>query len=87
MILFQSRFLIGNIWVAIEHIGSVGTGFILFNVPGVLKFGSVVGKYYRKVLLKGPDSDSITKIVDCIDNASLSAVGKQNDNHETTTSK
>ena len=50
-------------------------------------FFGIVGKYYRKVLLKGPDSDSITKIVDCIDNASLSAVGKKNDNHETTTSK
>ena len=42
--------MIRNIGVTVEHIGSVSASFILFNIPGILEFRTVVGEYYREIL-------------------------------------
>ena len=71
MILFQTSFLIGNIRVTVEYIGSVGSGFGLFNIPWIFKFRTIVRQNYRKILLKGSDAKNFGKIIYCFDYASL----------------
>lgn len=79
---FQTSFLIGNVRITVKHFGPKGSGFVSFDVPGILKLGSVVGKDDGKILLKRPGPDRITEIVNGIDNAALGAVGKQEQYHE-----
>ena len=38
VVLFQTPFLIGDIRVTVEYIGSVGTTFGLFDIPWIFEF-------------------------------------------------
>lgn len=87
VVLLQTSFLIRNIGITVEDIGSVGSGFRFFDILWVLKFGTVVGQNYRKIFLKYSDTQSFCKVIDGFNYASLGTVRHQYYNHKTTASK
>lgn len=87
VVFFQTSFLIGNVGITVKHSGSKCSGLVTFDVPRILKFGPVVSKDDWKILLKCSDSKRIAEVVDGIDNATLGAVGKQNQYHKGATAK
>ena len=74
MILFKPPLLVGNIRIAVKHISSVCAGFVFLDFPGILKFRAVICENNRKVFLKGPDSNGLTKVIDRLDDAFLCTV-------------
>ena len=87
MVLFKSSLLVGNIRIAVKHISSVCTGFVFLDVPRILELRAVICENNRKVFLKSSNPYGVTKVVDGFDNASLGAIGKQDNKHKATTSK
>ena len=59
----------------------------LFNIPWILKLGSVVGKNNGEVFLEGTYANGVTKVIDGIHNALLGTVWKQYYYHEAAVSK
>ena len=73
-LLYTSPLLVGNIRIAVKHISSVCAGFVFLDFPGILKFRAVICENNRKVFLKGPDSNGLTKVIDRLDDAFLCTV-------------
>ena len=87
VIFLQTPFLVGYVRITVKNFCPQGAGFILLDVPWVLKFRAIVSKDDRKILFKRPYPYGIAEVVDGIDHAFLCAVRKQNDDHEGAASK
>lgn len=82
VILLQTRFLIGCIGITIKDFCTPGAGFILLNVPWILKFRAVASENDWEIFFKSPYSYGTAEIVNSVDHAFLCTVRKQNENHE-----
>lgn len=82
MIFLQTSLLIGYVRITVKNFCPPCAGLILFDIPWILKFRTVVSKYDGEVLFKRSYSYGIAELVDGIDHTFLCTVRKQYEDHE-----
>ena len=48
VVFLYASLLIGYIRITVEYLGTLSAGLILFDIPGILEFGAVVGQNHGK---------------------------------------